>query len=65
MEVGVVAVAAAYGGLGNESRLAEMSGTSAATASASGKDGIANRKDAQERASPWSDKTVPKRSQSV
>lgn len=34
-------------------RLAEMSGTSAATASASGKDGIANRKDAQERAAAY------------
>ncbi|MGW2766161.1 AAA family ATPase [Streptomyces sp. NPDC001275] len=34
-------------------RLAEMSGTSAATASASGKDGIANRKDAEERAAAY------------
>ncbi|MEV6117636.1 hypothetical protein AB0L59_35455 [Streptomyces sp. NPDC052109] len=34
-------------------RLAEMSGTSAATASASGKDGIANREDAQERAAAY------------
>ncbi|MEU1595122.1 ATP-binding domain-containing protein [Streptomyces sp. NPDC005708] len=34
-------------------RLAEMSGTSAATASASGKDAIANRKDAQERAAAY------------
>ncbi|MFF3877166.1 HelD family protein [Streptomyces sp. NPDC001978] len=34
-------------------RLTEMSGTSAATASASGKDGIANQKDAQERAAAY------------
>lgn len=34
-------------------RLAEMSGTSAATASASGKDGIANRKDAEARAAAY------------
>uniref|UniRef100_A0AAU2JQ88 AAA family ATPase n=1 Tax=Streptomyces sp. NBC_00049 TaxID=2903617 RepID=A0AAU2JQ88_9ACTN len=34
-------------------RLAEMDGTSAATASASGKDGIANRAEAQERAAAF------------
>lgn len=34
-------------------RLAEMTGTSAATASASGKDGIANRRDAEERAAAY------------
>src|SRR5688572_6782924 len=34
-------------------RLAEMSGTLTATASASGKDGIANRKDAEARAAAY------------
>ncbi|WP_055495635.1 AAA family ATPase [Streptomyces sp. TP-A0356] len=34
-------------------RLAEMSGTSTATASATGKDGIANRKEAEERAAAY------------
>ncbi|WP_309063941.1 UvrD-helicase domain-containing protein [Streptomyces sp.] len=36
-----------------EARLAEMNGTAAATASASGKDGIANRKDAEQRAAAY------------
>jgi DNA helicase IV len=36
-----------------EARLAEMSGTGAATASATGKDGIANRKDAEQRAAAY------------
>uniref|UniRef100_UPI001C84F73A HelD family protein n=1 Tax=Streptomyces beigongshangae TaxID=2841597 RepID=UPI001C84F73A len=36
-----------------EARLAEMTGTAAATASASGKDGIANRKDAEQRAEAY------------
>ncbi|WP_395575750.1 ATP-dependent DNA helicase [Streptomyces sp. BK79] len=36
-----------------EARLAEMSGTGAATASATGKDGIANKKDAEQRAAAY------------
>ncbi|MEU3098750.1 ATP-dependent DNA helicase [Streptomyces sp. NPDC006967] len=36
-----------------EARLAEMSGTVTATASATGKDGIANKKDAEERAAAY------------
>ncbi|MEU6886902.1 ATP-dependent DNA helicase [Streptomyces viridosporus] len=36
-----------------EARLAEMNGTAAATASASGKDGIANRKDAEQRVAAY------------
>ncbi|MGC9443180.1 HelD family protein [Streptomyces sp. WG5] len=36
-----------------EARLAEMNGTGAATASATGKDGIANKKDAEQRAAAY------------
>ncbi|MEU3036564.1 HelD family protein [Streptomyces griseoaurantiacus] len=36
-----------------EARLAEMNGTGAATASATGKDGIANKKDAEQRATAY------------